>query len=174
MTESVAKPVNRAVDHTPNGSSEMLAPRLADAVAEKATAAAIYGEPVERGPVTVIPVARVRWGFGGGTGTGSGMDKIGAGGAGGMGGSIVSPVGFITIRDGDTKFYRIREQVPPWMLPPVLLAATMAGAATLITYVVVNRASDTIPVLVNKVSDTFPVLVNGVGDIFHKLRASSD
>ena len=30
---------------------------------------AVFGEPIERDGITVIPVARVRWGFGGGAGS---------------------------------------------------------------------------------------------------------
>ena len=33
-----------------------------------ARAATVFGEPVERGGITVIPVAKARWGFGGGAG----------------------------------------------------------------------------------------------------------
>jgi uncharacterized spore protein YtfJ len=42
-------------------------------------AATIFGDPVERDGVTVIPVAKARWGFGGGVGNRKVED--GAGGA---------------------------------------------------------------------------------------------
>ncbi len=40
--------------------------RLAERLGATAAASAVFGTPVERNGVTVIPVARVRWGFGGG------------------------------------------------------------------------------------------------------------
>ena len=39
--------------------------RLAESLGANAAASAVFGTPVERDGVTVIPVARVRWGFGG-------------------------------------------------------------------------------------------------------------
>ena len=42
---------------------------LADRLGKGARAAAVFGEPVERDGVTVIPVAKARWGLGGGVGT---------------------------------------------------------------------------------------------------------
>jgi uncharacterized spore protein YtfJ len=56
----------------------------------------IYGEPVERDGVTVIPVGKVRWVLGGG----EGGEAEGSGG----GGITVSPVGFIEIKDGTARF----------------------------------------------------------------------
>jgi uncharacterized spore protein YtfJ len=67
-------------------------------------ASAVFGDPVERDGVTVIPVAKTKWGFGGGSG-----GDAASNGAGGGGGSIVSPIGFIEVRDGDARFVRIRD-----------------------------------------------------------------
>ncbi len=77
--------------------------RLIDKVTLGANARMIYGEPVERDGVTVIPVGKLRWGLGGGEGSGSEKDSSGSGGGGG-GGITVSPVGFIEIKDGTTRF----------------------------------------------------------------------
>src|SRR5450830_152164 len=44
--------------------------RLAERLGAGAAASAVFGTPVERDGVTVIPVARLRWGFGGGSGRG--------------------------------------------------------------------------------------------------------
>jgi uncharacterized spore protein YtfJ len=41
--------------------------RLAEKLGITANARAVYGEPVERDGLTIIPVAQVRYGFGGGT-----------------------------------------------------------------------------------------------------------
>ena len=61
----------------------------------------MFGNPVERGDVTVIPVARARWGFGGG----GGRNRRNEPGSGGGGGASVSPIGYIEIHtDGTTNF----------------------------------------------------------------------
>jgi uncharacterized spore protein YtfJ len=126
------------VDQAINGSTDTFVHRLAEALGGTASAAAAYGQAVEREGVTVIPVAKVRWGVGGGSGTGTTMDKLGGGGSGGAGGTVVSPIGYIEIHDGEAEFRRIREQVPPWMLPPVLLAGTLGVCGVLLAFVVLN------------------------------------
>jgi len=65
--------------------------RLAERLGSTANAATIFGAPIERGDVTVIPVARAAYGFGGGSGTRSGEEGSG-------GGVRVTPVGYIEIR----------------------------------------------------------------------------
>lgn len=90
--------------------------QLAQRLGISANAAAIYGQPVERGGVTVIPVAKARYGFGGG----SGLSKKGEEGSGGGGGVSVSPVGYIEIKGGDTRFRKIRD-------PQSLIAALAIG-----------------------------------------------
>jgi len=78
---------------------ETLFESLAERLGRSARAAAVFGDPVERDGVTVIPVARARWGMGGGSGR---RPRHGheAEGVGGGGGAIVSPVGFIEVRAG--------------------------------------------------------------------------
>jgi uncharacterized spore protein YtfJ len=78
--------------------------RLADRVGVTARATAVFGEPVERDGITVIPVAKARWGFGGGSG-GEAANQ----GSGGGGGAIASPVGFIEVRDGSARFVHARD-----------------------------------------------------------------
>lgn len=73
----------------------------------------VYGDPIERGEVTVIPVARVRWLAGAGAGGGSGGALTGTGtaegeGAGGGGGVIGDPVGYLEIRSSGATFVPIR------------------------------------------------------------------
>jgi uncharacterized spore protein YtfJ len=98
--------------------------RLAERLGAVARASSIYGEPVERSGITVIPVARARWGFGGGGGEGA--EGAGSGGGGGM---IVSPIGYIEIKDGVSRF---RPIVAPWQA-----VALVAFGATV--SVIVNR-----------------------------------
>src|SRR5215213_5611875 len=42
--------------------------RMAERVGGKASVRAVFGDPIERDGITIIPVAKVRWGFGGGAG----------------------------------------------------------------------------------------------------------
>lgn len=75
---------------------------LAQKLGKTANAATIYGEPVERDGVTVIPAAKAMYGFGGGADM-----KAGEEGSGGGGGVAIKPVGYIEIKDGNTKFKSI-------------------------------------------------------------------
>jgi uncharacterized spore protein YtfJ len=80
--------------------------RIGQTVGQKAQASAIFGEPVEREGVTVVPVAKARFGFGGGGGSGTREADEGSGGGGG-GGVAVTPIGYIEVRDGSSEFKRI-------------------------------------------------------------------
>lgn len=84
---------------------------MAEKIGAVARAATIFGEPVEREGVTVIPVARARWGFGGGAGRR--QDEDGAGGGGGI---QISPVGFIEIKNGQSEFRPIQTATLPLMV----------------------------------------------------------
>lgn len=84
---------------------------MADKLGAVARAATVFAEPVERDGLTVIPVAKARWGFGGGLG--STKEQHGGGGGGGV---TVTPVGYIEIRNGETEFRRIRSTSLPWLL----------------------------------------------------------
>jgi hypothetical protein len=42
--------------------------RLAEMVGAKARVNTVFGDPIRQGDLTVVPVAKVRWGFGGGGG----------------------------------------------------------------------------------------------------------
>jgi uncharacterized spore protein YtfJ len=80
--------------------------RIGETVGQRANVSTIFGEPVEREGVTVIPVARARFGFGGGGGSGSREGDEGSGGGGG-GGVAVSPVGYVELHEGTAEFKRI-------------------------------------------------------------------
>lgn len=94
--------------------------KLAEAVGARLTASTIFGTPVEREGVTVIPVSTVRFGFGGGGGTDP------SGGGGGEGGGAMGrggPAGYIELKDGRSRFVPIVH--PARML--ALLCATIIG-----------------------------------------------
>src|SRR5512133_1034189 len=100
--------------------------RVGQAVGERAHVSTIFGEAVEREGVTVIPVAKARFGFGDGGGSGSrGGDDQGSGGGGG-GGVVVTPIGYIEMRDDGSRFKRIST---PMDLLALVTAASIAGVA---------------------------------------------
>lgn len=109
--EATAK---REVESLTSSSTEKFLEGLAEKFGTAVRAATIFGQPVERSGVTVIPVAKARWGFGGGTGRNREQD-----GTGGGGGAQVSPVGFIELKDGAAEFRRIQTL----SLPQVILAS---------------------------------------------------
>jgi uncharacterized spore protein YtfJ len=80
--------------------------RLGQAIGGRAKASTVFGEPVDREGITVIPVARMRFAFGGGGGGGTRGGDDGSGGGGG-GAAIVKPVGYIEVRQGSAQFRRI-------------------------------------------------------------------
>jgi len=97
--------------------------RIGQTVGRRAQASAVFGEPVQREGVTVIPVAKARFGFGGGGGAGSHEADEGSGGGGG-GGAAVSPIGFIEVRDNGAEFKRIST---PMDLIPLVTAGAIAA-----------------------------------------------
>lgn len=105
--------------------------RLAEKLGGSAGAQTVYGEAVERDGVTVIPVAKVAYGFGGGS----------AGeGEGGGGGVQAMPLGFIEIENGRASYRRIGF---PSGMAALLMAGGLAGAMLLRgVYNIVKGAGD--------------------------------
>jgi len=84
---------------------------ISERVATTASVKQVFGEPIERAGRTIIPVARVKYGFGGGYGGGEqeGAEvnrPLAAGGGGGGGGVRAKPVGALEITDSGTRFIR--------------------------------------------------------------------
>jgi uncharacterized spore protein YtfJ len=102
---------------------EELLEQISAAVGDKAKVSSVFGDPVERDGITVIPVARARFGFGGGGGSGGPEGEEGAGGGGG-GGAMVTPVGYIEVRPGGASFKRISG---PADLLALVAAASLAA-----------------------------------------------
>lgn len=79
----------------------------------------VYGTPIEHGEKTIVPVAKVAYGFGWGYGSGGGdagetgaetADGDEGGEGGGMGGGVrASPAGVVEITDGDTRFVPVAD-----------------------------------------------------------------
>lgn len=100
---------------------------LMERVGGRASAHAVFGDPVERDGVTVIPVAKVRWMFGGGGGSGGEEDTYESGpgqGVGGGGAVSAAPLGYIEVRDGHATFHQVKDPAALW---PLILAGA-AGA----------------------------------------------
>ena len=89
----------------------------------------VFGDPIERGDVTVIPVAKARFGVGGGDAR---KNKRGAPGSGGGGGAIVSPAGYIEIHaDGTTRFRRTVSTTSLLMIAGMAMIGALAATWTL-------------------------------------------
>jgi uncharacterized spore protein YtfJ len=99
--------------------------RIGQTVGDKANVSTVFGDPVEREGVTVIPVAKARFGFGGGGGSGAREGQEGSGGGGG-GGAYVSPVGYIEVRAAGAEFKRIQS---PMDMLAFVAAASLAVLA---------------------------------------------
>lgn len=120
--------------------------RMAERVGAKASVRAVFGDPIERDGITVIPVAKVRWGFGGGAGRGpiavgpgmgvTGSDAMadpditehGGSGTGGGGGATADPIGYLEIGPEGANFRPITPAMPS---PGFLLAAGFAAMLVL-------------------------------------------
>ena len=87
--------------------------RLGQQLSTTAAAQTVYGTPVERDGITVIPVARVRYGFGGGGGSGTQAGEYVGSGLGAGAGVSLTPVGYIELREGRSRFRPIRSSVVP-------------------------------------------------------------
>lgn len=81
----------------------------------------IFGEPIDRDSTTIIPVSKISYAFGGGFGE----EKEQKGGGGG-GGLSSSPVGYIEIKNGESKFRQILEL-------PILIPLIATGSLALLT-----------------------------------------
>jgi len=137
----VASDEKRQTEKGFGAEADELMASIAERLGKGARAAAVFGDPVERDGVTIIPVAKARWGFGGGSGSDgaaaeaeaseaeaqpgakqrrgrAGRSGRGGTGSGGGGGAMVAPAGFIEIKDGKADF------------KPVVDASTIAIVGT--------------------------------------------
>jgi uncharacterized spore protein YtfJ len=120
MSEQLAREVERRAA----GPTAALLERLAERLGGQAGATAVYGAPVERDGVTVVPVAKVTWGLGvrGATKTTS-EDSEPRGG----GGVMVAPLGYIEIARGEARFRPIRDPMLLWGAGSLLVAAGLSA-----------------------------------------------
>jgi uncharacterized spore protein YtfJ len=105
--------------------SKSVVVRLAAQIGSVVNAQAVFGAPVEREGVTVIPVAKAAWGFGGGGGS-----RLEDEGSGGGGLATVTPQGFIEIRNGEASYRPMRPR-PAWHW--IAMAASLAVVVVRLT-----------------------------------------
>jgi hypothetical protein len=104
---------------------DQLIERLVERVGGRAGIEAVFGPPIERGDVTVIPVARIRWGVGGGGGA---SETERASGSGGGGGVAADPIGYIEVGPAGAEFRPIGR---PFTSPGFILAVAIACSIVL-------------------------------------------
>jgi uncharacterized spore protein YtfJ len=112
--------------------TDSLLATLSERLQSSASVAAVFGEPVRMEGKTIIPVARIAYGFGGGEGSrGSGESpdagKPGDYGGGGGGGVAASPVGVFEITAEQTIFIPMRSRVSRLLI--VFAAGMLAGVS---------------------------------------------
>lgn len=96
---------------------------LAERIGARLDASTVYGPPVERDGVTVVPVAAARLGIGAGGGSDPAKGQEGEGGG---GGATITPVGYIELKEGRSRFVPI---VRPARMLALVCAALLAGLA---------------------------------------------
>jgi len=96
--------------------TEMLQ-RIGETLGSTATVKSVFGEPIHAAGKTVVPIAKVAYGFG--AGGGAGPDKKGEGGGGGV---RAFPAGALEITETTTRFI-------PFANVSWLAGAFAAGAA---------------------------------------------
>ena len=80
---------------------------LIERIQDSASVERVYGDPITAEGRTLVPVARVAYGFGGGFGSGDG-DEDGEGG--GVGGGVdARPLGVLEVTDAETRFVRFTD-----------------------------------------------------------------
>jgi uncharacterized spore protein YtfJ len=105
----------------PRRRAEELLATLAERVGARFSASTVYGTPVERDGVTVVPVAAARFGIGGGGGSDPTKAQEGEGGG---GGGSVTPVGYIELKDGGSRYVPL---VHPARMLALVCCAVLAG-----------------------------------------------
>ena len=93
--------------------------RVADKLGLHAGARAVFGDPVERDGITVIPVAQMAIGTGAGGGTSAEQETgVGAGG-----GAATRPIGYIELGPDGAVFHPLQ---PPWQNPTLIVSTAFA------------------------------------------------
>ena len=81
---------------------------IIDPLQTSAGVKSVFGDPITAQGKTVIPVARIAWGFGGGSGKGDHHGQPGEG-YGGGGGVAAMPLGVYEVTEAETRFIPLNE-----------------------------------------------------------------
>jgi uncharacterized spore protein YtfJ len=101
--------------------TQALLQSMKESILSQASVKAIYGEPISAQGRTIIPVAKIMYGFGGGSGTGGVGDRSARGEGGGGGGGVRAiPPGVVEVSDRQTRFIPITDKKK-------LIAAVLSG-----------------------------------------------
>ncbi|PSK95712.1 sporulation protein YtfJ [Murinocardiopsis flavida] len=125
MTQTdIPEDVDRQVRARVPGPGMELIDQMVARLGGRATAAAVYGEPVTASGVTVIPVAKIALSIGIGVGNEVKKEKGKESDGGGGGGAVGAvPIGFIEIKDGTAVFVPIRRTSAFALAVPLALIA---------------------------------------------------
>jgi uncharacterized spore protein YtfJ len=107
----------------PRRRGDELLSTLAERIGARLGAATVFGAPVERDGVTVVPVAVARFGIGAGSGTDPSKGQEGEGGG---GGGTVTPTGYIELKEGRSRFVPV---VHPARMLALVLGTALAALA---------------------------------------------
>jgi uncharacterized spore protein YtfJ len=92
-------------------SSLTLLQSLHENLSTRAQVKSVFGDPVSAGEKTIIPVAKIAYGFGAGAGTGGmGETRPKGEGGGGGGGVRAVPVGVFEVSATDTRFVPVHDR----------------------------------------------------------------
>jgi uncharacterized spore protein YtfJ len=80
---------------------------IRDSVVTHTDVKALYGEPIEAQGKTIIPVAKIMYGFGAGAGNARGQENSGGGGGGGV---RALPLGVVEVTPERTRFVAISDR----------------------------------------------------------------
>ena len=101
---------------------------LMERLQSRAGAATVYGEPIVAEGKTLIPCAKLAYGFGGGSGTDRARsgdpDGVGREGRGGGGGVAAKPIGVLEVTRAGTRFIPFED---PRRLVGAMLAGVLVG-----------------------------------------------
>jgi uncharacterized spore protein YtfJ len=92
-------------------SSLTLLQSLQESLSTRAQVKSVFGDPIVAGDKTIIPVAKIAYGFGGGTGSGGLELKTARGEGGGGGGGVGAlPVGVFEVGPEGTHFVAVGDR----------------------------------------------------------------
>ena len=137
LEQDISAAIDAATRAGAGGPMDDFLGRLAEKIGAQANVKAVFGEPIERDGLVVVPVAKVRWGFGGGAGSGPASAAMAAtdgdapssgSGQGGGGGVTADPIGWLEIGPDGAEF----KPIVPAMPSPAFMLATTFGASMLV------------------------------------------